>query len=132
MPRRYGIRPGGSGWPRLTGARPSRLTARGAPFLPGTGPLLPGTRPRLRVLLQGPDGFGERLDPGVVVCGAPDQPERQRRQVPDGNQSDVVAAEYRYSSRRRVHDPALGHQGHQLMNAAHRLGAADGPAGWRT
>jgi hypothetical protein len=83
-------------------------------------------------LLQGPDSFGERLDPGVVVCGAPDQPERQRRQAPDGNQSNVVAAEHRYSSRRRVNDPAAGHQGHQFMNAAHRLGAADGPAGWRT
>src|SRR5690349_10097700 len=48
---------------------------------------------------QGPDGFGERSDPGVVVRGAPDQPEGQRRHIRDGDQADVVAGEHRYSGR---------------------------------
>src|SRR5690242_9132560 len=63
--------------------------------------------PRARCPPKRLDGLGERLDPGVVVRGAPDQPERQRWHIRDGNKADVVAGEHRYPCRGRVDDAAL-------------------------
>jgi len=47
-------------------------------------------------------GIGEGSDPGVLVPGAPDQPERQRRQAFDRDQDSVVASEERNVSQRGV------------------------------
>jgi hypothetical protein len=66
------------------------------------------------------------------VRGAPDQPERQRRQILDGDQNNVVADEHRYASRRRPDDLATSDQGDELMDAAGWLGTADEAAGGRT
>jgi hypothetical protein len=35
--------------------------------------------------------LGDGADAGVLVRGAPDQPEEQGRQVPDGHERDVAA-----------------------------------------
>jgi len=87
--------------------------------------------PGVRSASQGADGLSKRLDTGVVVRCAPDQAQRERRQIGNGDQNDIVTAEHRYSGRRGVDDSPLGDQGHQLMNAMRLLGAADVPAGWR-
>jgi hypothetical protein len=55
-----------------------------------------------------PGNFGKSTDAGVLVGGAPDEPERHGEQVANGDEDDVVTGEHRQGGHRGVHDMAAG------------------------
>jgi hypothetical protein len=66
-------------------------------------------------------GLCEGADPGVLMSGGPDEPERDRRQVVDGNEHDPVVAEAVLHRRRGgEHDVSSGDEAGHLADRPHR------------
>lgn len=67
-------------------------------------------------------------DAGVLVGGAPDQPEGQRRQAGDGDEGDVGPLRERQRGDGGVDDMAAGDEGEGVMQAADLKDTARWPA----